>query len=631
MCGIVGQIAWKPGARVSEALLEKMCRALQHRGPDDSGTWVQDSVGLAMRRLRIIDLAGGHQPMDNAHCPHASQRGRVHIVYNGEIYNFRELRESLEKKGHQFASRSDTEVILHAYEEYGDDFLKHLNGMFGLALWDEREKSLLLARDRMGIKPVYYRAVPDSFSFASEIKALLVDPSVSREVDPFALDDFFALRCVPTPRSIFREIRKLEPGHYLKVRHGEVVNRPFWDYHPPRPEDKPLSHYLEVLDGLLKDCVQSHLISDVPLGVFLSGGLDSTSVAAYVSDAGRGLNSFTVYFGEKSFSERHEARAVADRYGLNHNEMLLTPNVRETIEKLSLVFDEPFADPSAIPTYHLCQFARNKVTVALSGDGGDELFAGYPTYIADALSGYYRRLPGFSRRWIQALVRSLPVSHTRVSFDYRLKAFVAAAHRPQPSAHAGWQAMFMEEDKSGLYTSEFDAARRGHMSDESSWQAFRAVADRSELEQMLYVDQRTKLLDEYLVKMDRLSMAHSLEVRVPLLDVRLVEFAATVPAKYKIRGMTTKYIIRRLMESRLPREVIHGEKKGFTPPMAGWFSGELKDFLRERFDPAEVRKTGILNADQPLRLLQEHLDRRRDNHRQIWTLLSFLLWREKWG
>ncbi len=629
MCGIVGKLN-RDGAAVERGLLEKMNECLRHRGPDEGGVWTDGPVGLAMRRLKIIDLTSGQQPMDNGHCPHASKSGPLRLVYNGEIYGFGELRRELESRGHKFHSTSDTETILHAYEEFGEDFLEHLNGMFAIALYVERDETLILARDRMGIKPLYYRHTPKSFSFASEIKALLADPETSREWNSRSLDEFFSLRYVPTPRSAFKEIQKLEPGHCLKLRRGQIEKKSFWHFNPAPPVNRPIGYYLEKLDALLKNAISTHLVSDVPLGIFLSGGLDSTTLAAYVKDAGRHLDSFTIYFDDAAFSERNEAAAVAKMYELNHNERAVHPDLRALTEKLASIYDEPFADPSIIPTYYLCQFAREKVTVTLSGDGGDELFGGYPTYIADRVAAYYRHFPSLVQKMLRQAAQMLPVSHQGISFDYRLKTFLRAASRPQPRAHFGWHEMMLPEEKPQLYTEDFWRKVQPSAPEESFVRAFDEASARADLERMLFVDQRTHLLDEYLVKVDRLSMAHSLEVRVPFLDRGMVEFAAEIPAAYKIAGFNTKYIIRRLMKGRLPDAVLHGKKKGFTPPLGKWLIEDVRDWAEERLSPERVARTRILNPEEPRRLLQEHVARRKDNFRRLWTILSFMQWYEKW-
>ncbi|MBI4396187.1 MAG: asparagine synthase (glutamine-hydrolyzing), partial [Elusimicrobia bacterium] len=370
MCGIVGKIAFSSRSPMSRELLETMSSRLHHRGPDEGGVWAEGGVGLAMRRLKIIDLNRGQQPMDNRHCPMHARIGTLRLVYNGEIYNFEALRADLESRGHRFCSSSDTEVILHAFEEYGEEAWDRLNGMFAFALYSERDAALHLVRDRMGIKPLYFRATSNSFSFASEIKALLADPETSREWDLPALDEYFSLRYVPTPRSVFKEIRKLEPGHALKVQSGRIEKIRYWNFQPGPQPKMSLEETSERFDRLLRDAVKSHLVSDVPVGIFLSGGLDSTTLAAYVRELGRPLDSFTIYFGDESFSERREAALVARRFGLPHHEMEVHHDVPLIADRLAGIFDEPFADPSIIPTFYLCRFARKHMTVALSGDGG---------------------------------------------------------------------------------------------------------------------------------------------------------------------------------------------------------------------------------------------------------------------
>lgn len=631
MCGILGKVTWTPGQTVPLELMQKMAQTICHRGPDEGGATAKGSWGLAMRRLKIIDLVAGQQPMTNDQCPRAGETGPLCLVYNGEVYGFQALRAELEARGHAFKSHSDTEVILHAFEEYGEGFLDHINGMFGLALYVEKEKTLYVARDRMGIKPLYYRDTPKSFAFASEIKALLADPETSREWDAQSINEYFSLRYIPTPRSVFKDIKKLEPGHMLKVRAGRIEKKSYWPFSPGPAPARPLAYYMEKLDGLLQNAVRSHMVSDVPLGVFLSGGLDSTTVGAYVSGAGKRLDSFTIYFAEQSFSERHEAALVAKQYGFNHHEMEMSPLVPDLAPRLADTFDEPFADPSVIPTYLLCQFTRQFVTVALSGDGGDELFGGYPTYIADRMAGVYRRFPRLVQKTFERASRLLPVSHQRISLDYRTKAFLRAANRPQPWAHFGWQEMFRPEDKTLLFTPEFLNATRAFDPAGSFVAAYTEAEARNELERMLFVDQRTHLMDEYLVKVDRLSMAHSLEVRVPLLDRAIVEFAAEIPPVYKLHGLTTKYIMRRLMENRLPKGILKGAKKGFSPPLAHWLVSDLREWAAGVLSPERVRATGILNPRRPLELLDEHIARKRDNVRQLWTLLSFMLWFERYG
>lgn len=625
MCGIVGKIAWS-GA-VDIATLERMNDRLAPRGPDEKGLWVSGPIGLAMRRLKVIDLVGGQQPMSNAHCPAAEKAGRFRLVFNGEIYNHRALRGELIRRGHRFASTSDTEVLLHLFEEEGDRGWERLRGMFAVALFDERRNVLRLARDRMGIKPLYYARTLAGFSFASEVKALLADGDTPREVNAAALNAYFSLGYVPTPVSAFEHVQKLAPGRILtlELKTGTVTQAPYYEFFPRPPQPRPLSETLETLDQLLTETVRDHLVSDVPLGLFLSGGLDSATIAHYARAAGKTLDSYTIYFGDASFSERREAAETAKRLDLRHHEEEMRPST-EVLARLGEILDEPLADPSVLPTYYLCRLARRGVTVTLSGDGGDELFAGYPTYLADRYAAWFRRLPAAAQRWAVQLANAAPTSFKRIPWDYRLKAFVGAAARPQPDAHFGWLEAFQREEKERLFTPDFWASVQRHPPEQSFREAFEDGRHRPFLERLLYLDQRTRLLDQYLVKVDRLSMANSLEVRVPLLDNALVEFASTVPANHKIRGWTTKYLFRRLMKDRLPASVLTGKKKGFSPPLAQWLAGPLKSWAEDLLSPESLSRTGILRPEFPRALLAEHVARRRDNHRRLWVLLSFVQW-----
>jgi len=625
MCGICGEFRWGREAQADSELVRRMTSTLVHRGPDDEGFHVKGPVGLGMRRLSIIDVAGGHQPIFN-------EDGTVVVVYNGEVYNYRELKAELEALGHRFQTQSDTEVLVHAYEVWGDSFPSRLNGMFAFALWDEKKVRLLIGRDRMGIKPLYYRLTPDKIGFASEIKALRADPSFSKEIDPQALDEYLSLRYVPAPRSIYSDVKKLEPGHTLSVQGGKPQFKRYWNFPLPSVlRRKTMPEYLEELDALLSDAVKRQLMSEVPLGLFLSGGLDSPTIAYYATQAhGKALTSFNIHFGHGSYSEREGAGAAARKLGLNHKEMEVDEDVQSILPQLVDIFDEPFADDSAIPTYFLTKLARQFMTVALSGDGGDELFGGYPTYIADAASAWYRRLPHFVQGALRKSAHFLPVSHERISFDFKVRAFLNAAGRPQPAAHFGWQEILTAEDKAGFYRHEFQRQILGRPPWESFERAYREAGARNPLERMLYVDQKTFLADEYLVKVDRLSMAHSLEVRPPFLDHRLVEFAAAIPPELKVKGLTTKYLIRRLMKDRLPPGIIRGAKKGFSPPMPFWLAeGPLGAHAKEVFASGVFESTGMLRGSYALKLLEDHQARRRNNARKIWTLLMLALWLER--
>ncbi len=629
MCGICGKLNYSQSRAVSPDALRKMNETLHHRGPDEDGIYFspEKNFGMAMRRLKIIDLATGSQPIFN-------ETGEVSVILNGEIYNYVELREDLEKKGHHFKSLSDTESIVHAYEVYGADCVKYLNGMFAFALWDNAKKRLIVARDRMGIKPLYYRVTPNGVSFASEIKALLADPECSKELDLNALDDYFSLLYVPGPGSAFAAIQKLEPGHLLlcDAKTGSIKNQPYWERTViTQPEDKGLDYYLCRLDELFRDSLKLQLRSDVPNGLFLSSGLDSGTIAYYASKVSdQTLNSFTVHFEDKSYSEREGAQRIANACGLKHHELELKPDIQDVILKMVNFFDEPLADTSAIPTYLLNQFARDKITVALSGEGGDELFGGYPTYIATRWAGIYRNLPSPVRATLAAAIRKLPVSWDRISWDYKLKQFARGAEEAPERSHFAWKEIFDESDKKKLYSADWLAQRNSRDGYESFKKLFESLGGGVELEKLLFVDQKTYLLDQFLVKSDRMSMAHSLEVRVPILDHRLVEFAAEIPARYKLKGFTTKWILRKLMEGKLPPEIVSGAKKGFSPPIPRWISGPLKPFVQEVLSESSIRKTGLLEPKFVQQILTEHFDRKQDHHRRIWAILNFVLWHERW-
>lgn len=627
MCGICGQISWKNSNPFDRPLLERMNKSITHRGPDDDGFFVDEfkggSVGLAMRRLAIIDLATGKQPIEN-------ETGDVVVVYNGEIYNFQELRSDLEAQGHKFKTKSDTEVIVHGYEVWGDDVANKLNGMFAFAIWDKKKQRLVLARDRMGIKPLYYSIGGDKLTFGSEIKTILEDPTQSREIDPAAIDDYLSMRCIPTPKSIYKNIRKLEPATILVWEKGNIRFHRYWNHVPQDTQDHGLDYYLEKLDALLDDAVKRQMVSEVPLGTFLSGGLDSPAITYYAKKHNPDLMTFNIYFSEKSFSEREQAKGVAQFLKTNHKEKEVSPNIIKTIPELVDCFDEPFGDDSMIPMFFLTKMAREHMTVALSGDGGDELFGGYPTYIADRVAAIYKKMPGFlTRNILEPAVNKIPVSHSRISFDYKAKAFVAAAKRPSPLEHFGWTEVFRPEVKRELYSKDFNVAVANRPLAENFVDAYQDGASRSGLERFLYVDQKTHLLDEFLVKVDRLSMWHSLEVRPPFLDHRIVEFAAEIPWKYKIRGWTTKFLIRRLMKGRLPAYITNGAKKGFSPPMATWLATDLLEYARKKFSPDRLKDNPYLDNHYPGKLLEQHVNRQTNLARRLWTLLMFVEWYDR--
>ncbi len=616
------------GQGTDTRLLDEMCATLAHRGPDDSGAVVREGVGLAMRRLSIIDVEGGHQPLSN-------EDESVWIVFNGEVYNHPELREELLAAGHRFRTRSDTETVVHAYEEFGEEFVSRLNAMFALAIWDSRRQHLLLARDRLGIKPLHYFDDGGRLLFASEIKALLRDPRVARRVDSAALRDYLALEYVPTPRSMIAGVRKLPPGHTLTWRRadGQIKLRQYWDPDLSKSESPgppgELDGLAAELRQVLKRSVRRELLSDVPLGVFLSGGIDSSAVAAMMAELTPGnVKSFSIGFADASFDESTHARAVARHLGTDHNELQLEPAMlTDLVPEITSLLDEPLADASIIPTYLLSRFARRQVTVALGGDGGDELFAGYPTLQAHRLAGYYERLPGILKsHLVPAAVSRLPVNRDNLSFDFRAKRFVLGAGRPLAERHGRWLGSFTAEEIDSLLTREVkdDVARIDPP--DIVGDHFGAQSAKHPLNQVLYLDMKLYLENDILVKLDRASMMASLEARVPLLNVEFVEFANRLPIDLKLNRLRSKFLFKHALRPLLPKSIIERPKKGFGIPVAKWFRGPLRELLQETLSEDRIRREGFFNPGAVRLLVEDHLTGRRDNRKQLWTLFVFERW-----
>ncbi len=610
MCGICG-IATADGHADVEAL-RSMSEQLVHRGPDSSGQHVDGPVALAARRLAIIDLEGGDQPI-------ANEDGSVVVVQNGEIYNYPELRRELEGAGHVFRTRSDTESLVHLYEEHGTAFAERLRGMFAIAIWDASRRRLVLARDRYGIKPLYYRHVGGELRFASELRAL-----PRGEIDLDALEAFLAFNSIPAPYSIFREIRKLPAGHVLVWENGSVsLER----YARPAPapadalRDGDEAELVEELRARLRDSVRAHLLSDVPVGVLLSGGVDSAALAALAAqETPEPVHTFTIGFAEKSFDERDDARLVAEQYGTEHHELLVRPDPELLLGALADAFDEPFADSSALPTYLVSQLAAEHVKVALSGEGGDELFGGYYTYAADLMADRLAPLARVAR----PLVEALPSSSRKASLDYRAKRFVRAAHLPPLERHHGWKEIFSPDARRELRggANGFDPVDvyRGRYAE---------TAGAPELARLQDVDFGVYLVDDLLVKTDRASMAHSLEVRVPFLDPLVTNLAFALPTRLKVRALAKKVLLRKAVEPLLPREVVHGRKRGFSIPAAAWLRSELLPFARETLSAETLGRQGFFQPGPVARLLDEHVAGREDWSRQLWGLLAFTLWYER--
>jgi asparagine synthase (glutamine-hydrolysing) len=612
MCGICGVAGGDPAD--GRDLVHRMCAAMVHRGPDDEGIVQLDGVALGMRRLSIIDVEGGHQPMHN-------EDSTVWVVQNGEIYNHLELRKLLGAAGHTFNTQSDTEVLVHGYEEWGQELVQRLNGMFAFAIHDRRRASVFLARDRIGIKPLHYAIDGDRLVFASELKALLRDPALRKGIDPAALDDYLAYEFVPSPGSIVRGIKKLEPGHTLTWSVAESTHklRRYWSpqLNLDDADGRGIEEECEKLRAVLRESVRKELISDVPLGVFLSGGIDSSAVAATMTQLGGEVKSFSVGFADRSFDESAHARLVAKHLGTEHHELTLEPGMLlDLVPRLPDLLDEPLGDASIIPTYLLSEFTRRHVKVALGGDGGDELFAGYPTLQAHRLAGYYLKAPRLLREGlVEPVVRRLPVSRGNLSFDFRAKRFVSGARYQTAERHQRWMG-------------SFDRAERTALLGRDARPQDRDVADGDPLNQVLLLDMRLYLENDILVKLDRASMMASLEGRVPLLNNDFVEYATNLPLNMKLRGLRSKFLLKRAVRGILPDSILNRPKKGFGIPVAHWFRGPLKEQMLSVLSPERVAREGFFDPGAVRRLIDDHLDGRRDNRKQLWTLFAFELWHE---
>src|SRR6266542_1187619 len=581
MCGICG-IASARGAADPERLAA-MSATLAHRGPDSDGTFVDGGVGLAARRLSIIDLDTGDQPI-------ANEDGSVVVVQNGEIYNYEELTHELVRAGHRFRTHGDTEVIVHAYEEWGTAFAERLRGMFTIAIWDGRERRLVLARDRYGIKPLYYRAQDDGIVFASELRALPRD-----EIDLDALEAFLAFNSVPAPFSIFQGTRKLPPGHVLSWNGSVELKRFARPAATADTRNEAEAELVEELRARMRDSVRAHLVSDVPVGVLLSGGVDSCMLGALAAEeSGEPLRTFSIGFEERSFDELADARLVAERYGTVHRELVLRPDAALLLPALAGAFDEPFADSSALPTYLVSQLASEEVKVALSGEGGDELFGGYYTYVADMLAPRVGWLASAAR----PIVERLPSSSAKASFDYRAKRFARAAHLPALERHHAWKEIFSPDLRAEL------TGRRDDFDPVDLLRARFAETEGAEpLARLQDVDFGIYLVDDLLVKTDRASMAHSLEARVPYLDPVVTNLAFALPASQRVRGLRKKVLLRKAVAPLVPEQIVRGKKRGFSIPAAAWLRGELEPFARDTLSPDTLQRQGFFRPEPVGRLL----------------------------
>ena len=622
MCGIAGYYG-----EGNLAVLEKMTRTIHYRGPDDEGFFVDGEVGLGQRRLKIIDLSErAHQPMSN-------EDGTVWITFNGEIYNFKELRKTLDGR-HNFKSDSDTEVIIHLYEEAGLKAFERLSGMFALAIYDKRANRLVLARDRLGKKPLYWAKRGRTLIFGSELKALLPHPLVKKELDPASLDKYLYFGYVPTPHSIMKDIKKLEPASYLVYSGQGIEQGVFWEikFESGRPAPEK-TEALKGLDEKINQAVKARLVSDVPLGIFLSGGIDSSTIAYYAQkNSVRKIKTFSIGFAERSFDEAPYARRVARYLGTDHSEKILSAkDCLDLIPRVADLADEPLADASLIPTYLLAKFTRESVTVALGGDGGDEIFCGYDTFVAHRLAEYYGHIPEFLRKHIvEKIALNLPVSHKNISLDFKAKSFIRGFYGAREYRDARWMQSFGDPDRAGLLKPEIREAIKGRNVYEDIDRHRSDLKDGNFFHQLIKLYLRLYLMDDILVKTDRASMYNSLEVRAPFLDYGLVDYANSLPLDYKLKGFKTKYLLKLLMADKLPREIVNRKKKGFGIPIARWLAGELKGMVLEKLNKTDLESQGLFNYPYIEKILNDHFSGRQDNRLKIYNLLVFELWREKW-
>lgn len=595
-----------------------------HRGPDDDGVQVFPSVGLAMRRLAIIDLTTGHQPLSN-------EDQTVTIVFNGEIYNFPILKKQLQDLGHRFRTSTDTEVIVHGYEEWGEEVCKKMNGMFAFALWDEKKKKLMLARDRIGIKPLYYYQDEEKLVFGSEIKAILQCDDINKSIDLVALNNFLTFEYIPSPRSIFKNIRKLDPGHWLTWSRGQLKDSSYWDYLPqlkPWKEREARQRMQEIME----DSVRLRLISDVPLGAFLSGGIDSSiTVATMAQLMDTPVKTFSIGFKESSYNELKYARAVAEKYNTEHHEFILEANAMELTEKLVKQFDEPFGDFSIFPTYLVSKIARDLVTVALSGDGGDELFAGYDTYRAHLFAQkIYKWLPG--KPLFNYLANKIPPTEQKKGLINSYKRFVQGTWLPESVYQARWMIFLQQQERTRLLSN--DVLRE--ISDYQPYDFIQRYAeqldtDTDDITRTGYIDLKTYLVDNILVKVDRMSMANSLETRVPFLDHRLVEFAFSLPPNLKMKLFKTKYILNKTFWDYLPKEVQNRDKQGFSIPIKNWIREDLKPMMTDLLNESKIRQQGYFKPEYVTELMNSHIAGRENHSHKLWALMFFQKWYELYG
>ena len=621
MCGITGFVNNR-GRSVNRETIERMNSCIVHRGPDDDGFYINETVALGMRRLSIIDVAHGRQPM-------FSEDKTKAIVYNGEIYNFQAIRKDLEKRGHKFYTNSDTEVIVHLYDEYGADCVNYLRGMFAFAIWDERDESLFIARDRVGKKPLLYSHQPNGdFIFGSEFTALLAHPDISREVDFEAIDAYLSFLCVPAPLTAYKQIRKLEPAHWLRWKNGEIKTERYWSPDFSKKIKISEEDAIEETTRILRESTKLRMISEVPLGAFLSGGVDSSTIVALMAEASaQPVKTFSIGFEEQDFSELKYAKAVADAVGAEYNEFIVKPDAMEVLPILVEHYGEPYADPSAIPTYYVSKETRQYVTVALNGDGGDESFVGYERHVAMKFAELYRKLPNVLRNYvIEPSLTAIPAPNNFRNRFVRFQRFLRAASLPSEERYFLWLISIDPKTKDELYTEDF----KNLTSDSNPIDFFAKYISNSNgkgiIDTVLLTDLMNYLPNDLLVKVDIASMANSLEARSPFLDHKLIEFAASLPENIKQQGTETKSLLKKVAARLVPKEAVYRQKMGFGVPLPHWLSNELQEFTREVLLSEKAFNRQMFNPQVVKRLIDEQKDKTKDNSWKIWTLLMLELW-----
>ena len=624
MCGITGFISKDKNAPVDErtALLDRMCASITYRGPDEQGMLVRDRAALGMRRLAIIDIKTGQQPI-------FSGDENLAIVYNGEVYNFRELRKELVSLGHIFKTNSDTEVVVHAYQEFGANCLKKLRGMFAFAIWNFRDETLFAARDRVGKKPLFYSVTDEgSFVFGSELKTLLAHGQLRREIDLPALDAYLTFGYVPEENCILKNVHKLLPGHFLIFKDGRIKTEKYWDFDYADPQNiKTEGEYVEILREKIREAVNIRLISEVPLGAFLSGGVDSSTIVAMMSQySDTPVKTFSIGFKEDSFDELKYARIAAKQFGTDHHEFIVTPDLFDLVDELVWHFDEPFSDPSSLPTYMLSKMAREHVTVVLSGDGGDELFAGYSRYVINEKRSCFSKLPKtVHERLLRPISEKLPHRVRGKNYLYNISLDSTDRYIDSVSCFNGPRKRY-------LYSHDFSRQLNGSFG--KSEGGFRSFADGvstgNEIDKLLYLDSKTYLPGDILTKLDRMTMANSLEARVPLLDHELIEFVVGIPSHLKMNGIETKHILKKAMEGIVPNEILYREKQGFGVPIGEWINIQLRDRIIGDLSDKRTLERGVFNINYIQTLLKEHSDGRRDHSHALWVLWMFELWQRKY-